>query len=236
LKKHAEDKLREAAKQYTVASQDAAEKAAFLRQLQSELQAVRTRCNLAESRLRDSEAACTELTSRSQSLDAALRERELQLTNVSAANSNSERQLITLKAREEELAGINERYKQQLTQLREKERKLEETSGKFATMEVDMKKSGSELDRLATENRSLKSRLFDSLENEKRLRAQHGGGGSVTGTDSELQAKVKGYEADLVTLRQALETKENENKELLTMCDDLLRQCQALQAKKGGVK
>lgn len=236
LKKHAEDKLREAAKQYSAITQDAAEKGAVLRQMQSDLQALRTRCNLAESRLRDSESACTELQSRSQTLDQALREREMQLTNLSATNSNNERQLISVKAKAEELSLVNERYKNELIQTREQSRTLLDAAAKSSSAETEVKRMTTEIEKLQADNRSLKSRLFDVMESEKKLRQQLGSSSSPTlgsspnlgGGSDDLQAKLKQSEADLGSLREALEAKEKENKELVDICDELLKECEAL--------
>jgi len=61
----------------------------------------------------------------------------------------------------------------------------------------------------------------------KRLKSQvHS---STTGVDDH---KVKQMESELTTLREALDTKEAENKELVTICDELLKECESLKQKK----
>jgi len=230
LKKHAEDKLKEAAQKFTQTTQDAAEKTSFLRQIQSELQNLKSRCQIAEKRLQDTEHALTEVSNRNEKLEANLREREAQLTTISATNSNNERQLITSRAREEELAAINERYKVQLTTIREEKRKLEEYNAQLTSAGGDVKKITAELDKVASENKTLKSRLFDSMESEKRLKTQvQSHSSSTTGVDDH---KLKQMETELAALREAIETKEAENKELVTICDELLKECESLKQKK----
>lgn len=148
------------------------------------------------------------------------------LTNLNTTNSNNERELITRRAREEELSGMNERYKQLLTQTRDQVRKLEENQKQNG--EGDVKKLQAEIEKLVNDNRSLKSRLFDVIENEKRLKAQLSSGGGNAQSEEGTANKLKQCEAELDALRKVLETKEAENKELVNICDELLKDCEEL--------
>jgi len=110
--------------------------------------------------------------------------------------------------------------------IKEEKRKLEEYNAQLSSAGGDVKKMTVELEKVAAENKTLKSRLFDSMEAEKRLRAQvHT---TAPGADDH---KIKQLEADVSSLKESLETKEAENKELVTICDELLKECESLKQK-----
>ncbi len=95
------------------------------------------------------------------------------------------------------------------------------------------------IQKVQAENNDFKTRLFDSLETEKRLRSQLGGkaidisspiGGSGGGGGAANAAKLAQYETEIKSLKAQLETKEHENKELVAICDELLKECETLKA------
>ena len=86
-----------------------------------------------------------------------------------------------------------------------------------------------ELGALSKENQQLKSQLFDSFQTEKALKAQMEGlGMSTLGVGDS--AKVARLEGELAVLQSALATKDNEHKELMAICTDLISQVETLKA------
>jgi len=78
-------------------------------------------------------------------------------------------------------------------------------------------------------NQQLKSQLFDSFQTEKALKAQMEGlGMSTLGVGDS--AKVARLEGELAGLQSALATRDNEHKELMAICTDLISQVETLKA------
>ena len=96
----------------------------------------------------------------------------------------------------------------------------------FFSVRVQM---SAELGALSKENQQLKSQLFDSFQTEKALKAQMEGlGMSTLGVGDS--AKVARLEGELAVLQSALATKDNEHKELMAICTDLISQVETLKA------
>ncbi len=88
-----------------------------------------------------------------------------------------------------------------------------------------------DLSSLSKENQQLKSQLFDSMQVEKALKAQLAGSGQAASAAVLLDAgKVARLQEEVSVLQQALETKENEHKELMAICTDLISQVETLKA------
>ena len=86
-----------------------------------------------------------------------------------------------------------------------------------------------ELGALSKENQQLKSQLFDSFQTEKALKAQMSGLGMspAGGVDDARAARL---ESELSVLQTALANKDNEHKELMAICTDLISQVETLKA------
>ncbi len=99
------------------------------------------------SRLRDSDAMINELSTRNTTLENALREKETQLAHLSSNLTNSENKMLQFKSSNDELLGVNDRYKHQLTQAREDIRRYEDERKANAMAVEEAKKvcSGHEL-------------------------------------------------------------------------------------------
>lgn len=84
-----------------------------------------------------------------------------------------------------------------------------------------------ELGVLTTENQQLKSQLFDSFQIEKALKAQLQGMG-MSAASVQSAAETARLESEITNLRATLATKENEHKELMAICTDLISQVETL--------
>ena len=88
-----------------------------------------------------------------------------------------------------------------------------------------------ELGALSKENQQLKSQLFDSFQTEKALKAQMEGlGMSTLGVGDS--AKVARLEGEMAVLQSALATKDDEHRELMAICTDLISQVETTKAQR----
>lgn len=108
----------------------------------------------------------------------------------------------------DESAGLLQSYKQQIVECRDKIRKLESSAKKIDASEVGIATMKNEMSIIQQENNRLKAQLFDQL----------------SSTSSNADATLKqAYQQ----MKAVADAKDQENKELMQICEDLMRQLEA---------
>lgn len=106
---------------------------------------------------------------------------------------------------------------------------MDEARAAAASMEREQARMASELSVLSKDNQQLKSQLFDAMQMEKALKAQMAAGGMSAAALADAGHTAR-MEAELASLHAALDQKDNEHKELMAICTDLISQVETLKA------
>jgi chromosome segregation ATPase len=241
LRQKAQKKLSEAATHYMQLKESSGEKDAAISSLNKDLSEWKTR---ADNNYKDTlllREQSIKLKQQVQTLQSDLSEKDAELLAVTNKHNLSTTELENCKKREQELNTISQKYKSQLVEAREKlhERSLEikeledklnsvNVAGNTGHLHMD---AMSKYNALEVENKSLKSKVVELLNKEAMLEDKLNAGGMsehLVAERIEVRAKVQQYENDLILLQGALETKEKENKELETICNELLTQLEIM--------
>jgi chromosome segregation ATPase len=239
LKERAESKLKSAHIEYTKVQKDAGTKQNRIRGLESELQTVRQNASMYMEQFNSSQAACHQLEDRVGKLDRALHDAESRANELQLNFSNSEMEVNSLHQKLRELTTTTNIYKEQLSQANEELRSLKDDASMMLQLERETKQAQADIDALQKENATLKSRIYDSLETERRLHGQlkslaHGDSAAAASAASlsTLESQLKDKSAKLDEVNQALQAKVNENTELMNMCDVLIKEVEQLKARR----
>lgn len=241
LKRHAENKLQNAAKLYAEMQKLAENKIAESQQLSSEVDQLRAKSHHLEQKLNTAQQNVLMVEERSASLSKQLNELQQSSSSYKQKWFEANNGFQQVKQQNRELIAINERYRVTITQLQEKNRQLDESEKKYRTMHDEMKQLGEINRELVEKNRALKSRIFDSMETEKQLTSRietlKAGGAAVGATGStddmiaKLQSEMRTLKQDLRAAKEQKEAKDKENKELVNICDDLLNKLEVERGK-----
>jgi len=229
LRQRAENKLKNAHQQYTLVQKDAAEKAIQLRALEAEVDKLRQENAQLQSSFSAAQTARLQQEERAGKLERSLMEYESRMTDLNNSHTAAQMELQTLRRQAQEYVAHNAIYKEQLSTANEELRRLKSDSEVFASMKADNDKLRKLLEVAQKENKELKSRLFDMVELEKKLKAgaaRDGGGAAVAVLEHDLHDS----QTKISQLTQALAAKEAENKELVSIADELLREVEALKS------
>lgn len=223
LRQRAETKLKSAHSQFVTVQKEAAEKTAQVRSLEGEVESLKQQVSLQTNNFASAQAAMKQQEERASRLDRSLAESEARATDLSTNLSNTQMELASTRRQATELLSVSNIYKEQLSTANEELRRFKADAEVLLKVTEENQKISKQLEVLNKENKELKSRLFDMGETERRLRAQVSGGGSALSDDSQQR---------IDELSKALQGKELENKELVSICDELLQQVEIL--KRGG--
>jgi chromosome segregation ATPase len=206
LRQNATNKLKASATEYMQLRQREQEASNLLAEANRELELTLEKNKELSSRLREMENINQRTGSLNSELEQLLKTNKHELITLNAALSTAQASNSELKARAEELGAINQRYTSQLVELREKLRGTELELANKTEAELQVNAVASEFEELFKQNQTLKSQLFD-------LSQQQGKGGNNN--------------AEVAEMRNALRSKEQENKELMLMVEGLLAQVEA---------
>lgn len=214
---HAQEKLNQAADEYRKVVRKEGEKDALLSQIQTELKKLKQRTDTAEARYEESTHEIKRLEQEAAQLDSHLQEKSLESAKLSSNLNSTISELQSVQLRLEEVSALNVRYKEQIVGAREQMRQMHTQRTSQELAEAKLAQQSEEVEKLNEQNRVLKSRLFDNNQVIAELKKQVQDGAAADSGDADIVAH----------LRQELEKKENENKELMIMCDELVREVEA---------
>ncbi len=238
LKKHAEDKLQNAAKLYSEMQKLAEQKISESERVGSELAQSKNKCRLLEEKLSTAQQNVLLMEERSAGLTKQVSELQQSSASFKQKWFEANNGFQHLKQSNRELVAINERYRVQITQLQGKAREADESAQQYQALQAQVKALGDTNAALEVKNRSLKSRIFDSMETEKQLKERiaalraGGAGGAADDQVAQLLAQIGSLKDDLRKVKAEREAKAKENKELVSICDDLLNKLEIAKGKK----
>jgi len=233
LTQHAGDKLQQAAAQYISVQRAEAEKEARLQQTEEALAKLKQRTKRADGEVQEKTREVTQLRQTVDELDQAFQASKAEIASLAANLSSTMSELALIQQKDEELQAINIRYKEQLVASREAVRQLSQSRDKLDDANQRTAEAQARIKEMEDENTRLKSQLFDSMDMEKQLKAQLAAQGKAFPASNRGDAiKLEQCQRDLLELQRALDTKEHENRELMGICEQLLRDCEQLKRQK----
>jgi chemotaxis protein MotB len=250
LHRQAQEKLSASAEEYRKVLARAAERDLEVQSLQADLDSERSRAQAAEEIANQLNNAAAAAAQRMASVESAGEVARSEVAELRASLRSSAQALAETQARCDEAQQVGQRYKEQILEHREKMRAMDEASSRSLSLERESASRQAELAQVTRENQQLKSQLFDSFQMEKALKAQlaaaatssssspsSGGGAAAAAASaavlSAAESRASKFEAELASLRATLATKDNEHKELMHICTDLISQVETLKAAQG---
>jgi chromosome segregation ATPase len=235
LRQRAEAKLKAAQQQFTLLQKDNADKAAAIRTLEAELETTRQSAEMYQQQFAQAQAARAQLEDRISKTEKAFADSEARANELNVSLGSVQMEMQTLRRQAQELLTANGIYKEQLSKANEELRQLREDQTILLNAEEEGRKAQRQLQVAVKENQELKSRIFDAMESERKLRAQlasaSAGAGSsaaaAAGGGGDAEAELRKLRAANAELSAALQRKETEKQELVGICDELLRQVEA---------
>lgn len=235
LKTQASHKIRQAAVVYTGLKKSNEGKEDLVFRLRKEITEARTRAIEDESDLANTTHEVTELRKTMDDVATTLQEKVASFNQVQAQLSNAISQYNLLNANAEEINAVNERYKEQVVQMRGETRQLTEANAQSSRAELGMKRLEQNLMKLKGDNTRLKQQLVACTKIENDLKSQLEGKGIDTSTMSGASGEeLEQYEQQYQVMQEALLKKEGENKELMSICEGLMSECEVLKQRAAG--
>eukprot|EP00808_Paulinella_micropora_P002848 g44771.t1 len=227
LREQAQAQLEAAKQHYLDIQHQLRVKTDTLEVTQTELETARRKLASTESRAAQQDQELKRLGEVTQFLENSNQKLQADLTATTKALSEVTAQYDQLHRSAADIDAQKEGYKSELVQAREQLRDMQSAVKDLSIAErkIQMLEEGKKQDDLQL--RVLKSKLFDAGETERSLREQLGSkGGGFGKVDTMAKEQIR-------VLQQDLAKKEEENRELVMMCDELVSKLDALEMSKG---
>jgi len=235
LRTQASTKMRQAAAAYQGLQSSHQEQNTLEGQLNNELTVLQNRISVARTRLEEAKEHKDNLTKELERKNESLKENTSKYDDLLTKLNTVSSKYDILKEEASRTNTLNVQYREEVALKRDEIHKLSLELEQGSNTGLRMKSLSANVSKLHDDNRRLKSQLFDQREEESKLKTEiDGDGTSFEPISVDISSEIEQYKKDNELMKNDLDQKTQEYTELMTFCEGLMSECEALKKQEKG--